>query len=185
MEETSNLDPDRLQPPALSYITRDSVPSVPRYLGSQSRTSVPFRANTELIRRNGAADQKTPLTTLERISQWILDRLRCSKVEQATHKALLDIIFLEDGEWWVYVEKCWPQDQAGGTLLHTSSVSAYSALVDASLYSTPKEEARAGSADFSMHNSVYPTANYKTASSGLILFSYSKQERVFTTSRSV
>lgn len=169
-EGISQLSQDRVQPPAFSYILQGSVPSVPIWLSSPSCTSVPLQSNTEPTRRKDAVDQGQPLTALERISHWILDRLRGSGLEELRHRAFLDGVLLDDDEWFVYVERYWPQDGAGGTLRPNSASSQscslqHSSQVDVQMYSTSGQQNP--TAAISTPSSVYPTTSHRSAFFGL------------------
>lgn len=169
-EVISQLSQDRLQPPTFSYIVQGSVSSVPMSISSPSQTSVTLQSNTEPTRRNGVVNQGKYLTALERISQWILDQLRGSKLEQLRQKTFLDGVLLEDGEWLVCVERHWTQDEAGDTLRANparsrSSFPQHSSQVDKILCSTSIRQSP--TAAMSTPSSLYPATKYKSAFFGI------------------
>lgn len=169
-EDISHLSQDRLQPPNFRYIAQGSVSLVPIWLSSPSRTSVSLQSNTEPTGRISALDQRKPPSAFERISQWILDRLRGSKLEEIRHKTFLDGVLLTDGEWLVYVERYWPQDEAGRTFRTNSASSRsffpqHSSQLEVPVYSSLSQQKPA--AAVSPLSSVYPTTVYKAAFSGL------------------
>ena len=184
-KDKPNLVSNSFQPPASDYALQSVVPSIP------SQTSVPSYFNSEPARRNGVEEQGEPLTALKRVNQWMLDRLRCSKIEQASHKAYLDKIFLDDREWWTYVEHCWPLDQAGGTLRAKSqgnsrmSISEYSAQTDIPTFNLSEKHASYPFAKIPMQTPVHPTKRHRSASSGLITPSYFQRGEEFITSKSI
>ena len=177
VKENAKSVPEQLQQQGSSDNVRDSSPSVSMCFSSSTHTSILVQSDTQPAHQNGAADKGKPLTALERISQWILDQLRCSKLEQGIYKAFQDDFVLDDKQWLKRVERFWLHDEAGGTLRLTSeenapsSISQHLADIDAPLCTSLKEQGQALYAKQSRRTSVYPTTTYRPASCGLILVS--------------
>ena len=120
MKPKPGIAPDRFQPPAFNYTLPHFIHPIPMYFTEPTTTSRHPLAITESSRGEDLEDHEKTRAALERVSLWVLDQLRGSKMEQVRHKTFSDNTFLDDNEWWACVERCWPQDQAGGTLRRTS-----------------------------------------------------------------
>ncbi|KAL9037828.1 MAG: hypothetical protein Q9214_005530 [Letrouitia sp. 1 TL-2023] len=94
--------------------TRDSSPT-PRSLKSdQLLAELPKPAS--ILRRKSENDlddmPQDTQSSRDRINEWILDRLKFSKIEKAIYKASLNDRKLDDSEWWKLVCEYWSKDVA-------------------------------------------------------------------------
>ncbi|KAI4185810.1 MAG: hypothetical protein L6R41_003896 [Letrouitia leprolyta] len=77
---------------------------------------LPYITKEEPPRRKSEGDvweiPKDPRSTRERINQWLLERLKDSKLEKARHMAILNDPKLDKDAWWNLVLEFWQMDLA-------------------------------------------------------------------------